>query len=130
MTAPKRRPDGRGTDQFPDRMDIIGAASAIEGIIDHGTEPPMIVESLLIAVKVLRRVSRLDPPEEKLAARGPTATETPSAQQDIADALRLLDRLLDNPELVEAKIREPMAISAALVERALSNMNRKMRRRP
>jgi hypothetical protein len=129
MTVPKRRPDGRGTDQFSDRMDIIGAASAIEGIIDHGTEPPMIVESLLFAVKVLRRVSRLDPPEEKLAARGPTATETPPAQQDIADALRLLDRLLDNP-LVDPKMRETVAIAAAHVDRALSNMNRKMRRRP
>jgi hypothetical protein len=61
----------------------------------------------------------LDPPTAEVAVGAPTATKTPSPQADLAIALRLLDRLLDNPGLVDAKIREPMATAAALMERAL-----------
>jgi hypothetical protein len=122
MTAQSRRQPGR--DEYPSRYDIIGAASGIQGLIDWGDEHPLIVEHLLVALRVLRRVSRLDPPGEKATARGPTALEAPSDQQDLAIARRLLDRLLDNPELADAKIREPVAIAAALIERANMNPDR------
>jgi hypothetical protein len=117
MTARARRQPGR--DEYPSRYDMIDAAAGIEGIIDFGHEHPLIAESLVVALQVLRRAARLDPPTAEIAARGPTATETPSPQTDLAIALRFLDRLLDNPELVDAKIREPMATAAALIERAL-----------
>jgi hypothetical protein len=126
MTARKRRPDGRGTDQFPGRMEIIDSAAAIEGILDSGSEYPWICESLATALRVLRCAARLDPPGAEVSAHRPTTAAMPSAQSDLGIALRLLDRLLDNPALIDRKMREPVATSAALVERALSNMNRKM----
>src|SRR5215472_9182362 len=106
-------------DDYPSRHDIIDAAAGIEGIIDFGDEHPLVVESLVVALNVLRRAVRLDPPTAEAPVGGPTATETPSPQADLAIALRLLDRLLDNPELVDPKIREPVATVAALMERAL-----------
>jgi len=117
MTARARRQPGR--DKYPSRHDIIDAAAGIEGIIDWGDEHPLIVEHLVIALHVLRRAARLDPPTAHVAVGGPIAAETPSPQADLAIALCLLDRLLDMPELVNAKIREPMATAAALMERAL-----------
>jgi len=117
MTPRSRRQPGR--DEYPSRYDIIGAAAGIEGIIDFGDEHPLVAESLVVALHVLRRAARLDPPTAEVAVGGPIAAETPSPQADLAIALRLLDRLLDNPELVNPKIREPMATAAALMERAL-----------
>jgi hypothetical protein len=106
-------------DEYPGRYDIIGAEAGIQGIIDLGHEHPLIVESLVIARRVLRRAARLDPPTSEVAAGEPIATETPSPEEYLLGALHLLDGLLDNPKLVDAKIREPMAIAAAQIELAL-----------
>jgi hypothetical protein len=118
MSARTRQQSGR--DDYPSLMDIIDAAGGIQGLIDWGGEHPLVMESLVIAVRVLRRAARLDPPGAKVAARGPTAPETSWDMRDLAIAMRLLYQLLDNPELADAKIQEPMAIAAALIERAMA----------
>jgi hypothetical protein len=101
------RPSGRDAQKFPDRHDIIGAASAIEGIIDSGTEHPLVVESLVIAVRVLRRAARMDAPDAKSARNAPEgASAAPEA--DLAIALRLLDRLLDKPPEDDHPLDDPI----------------------
>jgi hypothetical protein len=122
MTARAHRQ--RGRDDYLSLMDIIGAASAIEGIIDCGTEHPLVVESLVIAERVLRRTARMDAPDPE-SARDAPAGASAAPEADLVDALRLLDRLLDNPALVDPKMREPIAIVAALVERAFNSRGRK-----
>jgi hypothetical protein len=78
MTAPSNRPAGR--DEYPSRYDIIDAASGIEGIIDLGDEHPLIVESLTVALRVLRRAARMDAPDPESARDVPAgASAAPEA---------------------------------------------------